>query len=307
MRARSLLVSLILSVSAVGCASAPDDDDLVAEVTEGIDDAKADQADLPFTAVEGLTLRTSIGNTESGRVIRSAASFKAAFGVAAPADIDFADEWLAVYSAGVKPTGGYAASITRVRLSDTGLTVKVSAELDTPGEGCFVTQALTKPVAIARFPAQPGATRSWFGKRAEAVACTAPGLCGADITSALTTEVAGMLFTSESDYPLEVISFGQVGSPTIDNLRTLTGTAAGTLIEQRDYNDTFNRLTEIYDENDDYAAQYAQDYLDLRAVMEDNLSELTVIRIGEIQIGVYFLGVTDCGELIAVKTTSIET
>ena len=307
MRARSLFVSLILSVSAVGCASDAADDDLVAEVTEGLDDAKADQADLPFTPVEGLTLRASIGTTESGRVIRSAASFKAAFGVAAPADIDFADEWLAVYSAGTRPTGGYAAKVTRVRLSDSGLTVKVSAELSTPGEGCVVTQALTKPVAIARFPAQPGAARSWFGKKAEAVACTAPGLCGADITGALTTEVAGMLFTSESDYPLEVISFGQVGSPTIDNLRALTGTAAGTLIEQRNFNDLFYRLTEVYDESDPYVVENAERYLGLRAVMEDNLSELTVIRIGEIQIGVYFLGVTDCGELIAVKTTSIET
>ncbi len=308
MRARTLFVSLILSMSAVGCASdAAEDADLTSEVTEGLDDSKADQADLPFTPVDGLTLRASIGTTESGRVIRSAASFKAAFGVAAPADIDFADEWIAVYSAGTRPTGGYAARVTRVRLSDTGLTVKVSAELSTPGEGCVVTQALTKPVAIARFPAQPGAARSWFGKKAAAVACTSPGLCGADITGALTTEVAGMTFMSESDYPLEVISFGQVGSPTIDNLRTLTGTAAGTLIEQRDFNDTFNRLTTVYDPNDPYLVEYAQRYLDLRGVLEDNLSELTVIRIGEIQIGVYVLGVTDCGELIAIKTTSIET
>jgi len=306
MRVSMFLVSLLLSMAAVGCASDAADDDLIAEVSQGVDDAKADQADLPFTAVEGLTLRASVGKTESGRVIRSAATFKAAFGVAAPADLDFATEWLAVYSAGTKPTGGYEAEITRVRVSDAGLTVKVSAEVSTPGAGCVVTQATTKPFAVVRFPAQPGAARSWFGKQAQRLACV-PGLCGADITSALTTTVAGMTYMSESDYPLEVISFGQAGAPTIANLRALTGTPAGRPMEQRSFGALFDRLTTPYDPADTYLVESAQRYQALRTVLEDNLSDLTVIRIGTIQIGVSILGVTECGELIAVKTTSIET
>ena len=61
MRSRWLAV---LFVSVVACADVGTDDDFISDdVSEtSLDDAKADQADLPFTVVDGLTLRASIGS-----------------------------------------------------------------------------------------------------------------------------------------------------------------------------------------------------------------------------------------------------
>lgn len=304
MRSRWLALAF---VSFVACADVGTDDDFVTDdVSEtSVDDTKADQADLPFTVVTDLTLKASIGKTEEGRVIRNAAAFKTAFGLNPPSSINFAHEWLAVYSAGVKSTGGYTAEILHVRLSDSGKSVKVTSKLTSPGADCIVTQALTKPVAIVKFAAQPGASTARFMKLAVTKSCGA--VCGAELQSTLSDAVLNMTYMSESDYPLNVVSYAGQGAPTIAKLRQLTGTPSTTLVEQRSFADLMDRLGEVYDPADPYAVEYAARWNALRAVLEQNLTDLTVIRIGEISIDVYIVGKSACGDLVGVKTTSIET
>ena len=297
----------LLFVSVVACADVGTDDDFVTDdISEAAtDDAKADQADLPFTVVEGLTLKGSIGKTEEGRIIRSASAFKTAFGTNPPASIDFAHEWLAVYSAGVKSTGGYTAEILHVRLSDSGKSVKVTSKLTLPGADCIVTQALTKPVAIVKFAKQPGANTARFTKLSATKACGA--VCGAELQSTLADAVLNMTYMSESDYPLTVVSYEGQGAPTAAKLRQLTGTPSTALVEERSFDDLMDRLGEVYDPADPYAVEYAARWNALRAVLEENLTDLTVIRIGEISIDVYIVGKSACGDLVGIKTTSIET
>src|SRR5438552_3972183 len=113
--------SFALLFALAACTSAPaDDGDFVStDIPVDTDGPKADGPSLEFTPVEGLSVRASIGMTEEGRVIRSAGAFKTAFG-SQPAPVDFDDEWLAVYSGGVQRPGGYAASIERISLPDSG-------------------------------------------------------------------------------------------------------------------------------------------------------------------------------------------
>ena len=66
-------------------------------------------------------------------------------------------------------------------------------------------------------------------------------------------------------------------------------------------------LGEAYDPSDPYIVEYAARFRALRAVMEANLTDLTVIRVGEISIDVYFVGRSACGDLVGLETTSIET
>lgn len=297
----------LLFVSVVACADVGTDDDFITDdVTEtSNDDAKADQADLPFTVVTDLTLKSSVGKTEEGRVIRSASAFKTAFGTNPPASVDFSHEWLAVYSAGVKSTGGYTAEILHVRLSDSGKSVKVTAKLTSPGTDCIVTQALTKPVAVVKFAAQPGASTARFTKLSETKSCGA--VCGAELQSTLSDAVLNMLYMSESDYPLTYVSWAGQGAPTVAKLRQLTSTPSSTLVEQRSFATFMDQLGEVYDPADPYAIEYASRWKQLRAVLEKNLTDLTVIRIGTISIDVYIVGKSACGDLVGLKTTAIET
>jgi hypothetical protein len=290
------------------CATDADDDFVSTDVTDASsDDAKADGPELAFTVVDDLPLRASVGKTEEGRVIRSATAFRTAFGASPPATLDFDAEWLAVYSAGVKTSGGYDATITKIRLSDSGMTVKVTSNLTEPGADCFVTDALTKPVAVVKFAAQPGASRSRFTKLTETVSCSTAGLCDADFKPVVETAAAGMTYMSESDYPLTYVTYGMQGAPTADKIRALTSTPAGTLVEEISFAELFDSLGEAYDPNDPYIVEYAAKYRALRAVLEENLTDLTVVRVGEVSIDVYIVGQTSCGELVGLKTTSIET
>lgn len=302
---RAWLLSLCLVTA---CADEATDDFVSTDIGDAAgDDAKADGPEISFTPVTDFSLRSSVGATEEGRVIRSATSFKSAFGVAPPASLDFDHDWLAVYSAGVRTTGGYHATIEHLRLSDSGLTVKVTSHLTTPGADCIVTQALTKPVAVVKFAAQPSAARSRFTKLSEAKSCSAAGLCDAALKPVLESQVTGMLYTSESDYPLTYVTYGAQGAPTVDKLRAALALDPSVVMEQRSFAELFDDLSNPYDPNDPYIVDYAMKYAALRTVLEQNLTDLTVIRVGEISIDVYIVGQTSCGELVGLKTTSIET
>lgn len=166
------LIVLPLLASLVACSSDPgvdgdvDDDQLVAqgEVTVDQDqdlDGKADRPDLALRILN-ITPASSVGRSETRRVLTSAAAFRSFLGVA-PTGIDFNREWVGYYSAGVRPTGGYVAQITRVRLSDSGITVKMTTRLESPGPSCLVTQATSKPQILVAFPRpRPAATHFSF-------------------------------------------------------------------------------------------------------------------------------------------------
>lgn len=82
-------------------------------------------------------------------IIRSAAAYRAAFGHAAPASVKFNEgEVVIFYSDGVKPTGGYTASI--VSVVQIGRALSVATHLSAPGEGCITTDALTSPYALVK-------------------------------------------------------------------------------------------------------------------------------------------------------------
>jgi len=153
---KQLFIALAACSLALGCqvgadleAGALSDDDTAVEEARA---DRTDRADLALRAVSGFTVPSAVGATETRRVFTSAASFRAYFG-SLPAGVDFGREWVAFYSAGVQRTGGYGASVSRVRLSGSGLTLKVTTRLESPGAGCAVTQALTKPVALVAFAA----------------------------------------------------------------------------------------------------------------------------------------------------------
>ncbi len=61
--------------------------------------------------------------------------------------IDFQKQMIVVVTAGAKPTGGYAVTITKLSVKDNTLTVHWS--LKSPGPGDIVTQAFTHPAQAA--------------------------------------------------------------------------------------------------------------------------------------------------------------
>lgn len=93
----------------------------------------------------------AVGQSETRRIVTTLAGYRSFFGHNAPSGVNFARDWVVFYSAGVKSTGGYGASIDNIGTSTSGRTLKVTTSLKSPGSGCAVTMALTKPYVLAKF------------------------------------------------------------------------------------------------------------------------------------------------------------
>ena len=171
----ALLSSLTLPL-ATGCVAGGEDQVEFAEEGALDDGGKADRPDLALTAIEGYE---PIDRTEAKvGVIKSAAAWEDVFGVEPPADLDFAKHWAVYYAAGARSSGGYQARVDRVRLSDTGGTLKIAAVLDSPGRTCLVTRQVTFPSTVVRIdrPARaPGANR--YARSTNVVECGGDDTC----------------------------------------------------------------------------------------------------------------------------------
>ena len=110
----------------------------------------------PSTVTIPLTLvQDDIGDRgaeETRRVFTSASGYEAYFAHPAPAGVDWSREWLALYSAGTRRSGGYQASIESAHAAPSSRTLIVTTKLVSPGAGCIVTMGLTKPYALVKFP-----------------------------------------------------------------------------------------------------------------------------------------------------------
>lgn len=116
----------------------------------------------------------------------------------------------------------------------------------------------------------------------------------------------GLLYTSESDYPFTYFSFPSTSNlPTPQGFLQLTG-QTGQPVTQMEFDELFNRLTRIESGMDQMQILMARRYRLLRSAFKSTYKQLTVYRVGEIQIQVYIAGVNNCG-LTGLQTISIET
>lgn len=116
----------------------------------------------------------------------------------------------------------------------------------------------------------------------------------------------GLLYTSESDYPFTYFSFSNTSKlPTPQRFLQLIN-QTGQPIEQLSFNDLFNRLTRIEPGMDEQQIKAAKRYRVLEKVFRATFKDLTVYRVGTIQIQVYITGINTCG-VSGLQTISIET
>lgn len=170
-------LALALAVPTItACTDMAEDDIEFAEPTNEIEAEKADEATLAFTTldvggpVDGFTERVAI--------IKTKTRWREVFGSAAPASVNFNKQWVAVYTTGARNSGGYTASVTKIRLSASGKTMTVVTNIDSPGPHCLVTQAITFPYAVVAFkkPATaPTSTRS--SKQSSTYTCDPEPAC----------------------------------------------------------------------------------------------------------------------------------
>ncbi len=118
--------------------------------------------------------------------------------------------------------------------------------------------------------------------------------------------IQGLLYPSDSDYPFEYFYNSQTSSmPSPQQFNQLIG-QQGQQVTQVDFDDFFNQLI-INQRSSGAEAGMIMRYESLRQVFKNQFTNLTVYRVGEIQVQVYITGVNSSCGMAGLKTMSIET
>lgn len=137
----------------------------------------------------------------------------------------------------------------------------------------------------------------------DASADDAPSEC--DIAS-VTNAATGILFTSESDYPLIVERFDGEGddAPTAEDVVRLAELPDGSDTEAQTVEWFFEHLVEFPETTGDRVAS-------LRTLVEASWSSAIVVRVPDAdrpaQIHVYLVAQDGCGNLVWLESTAVET
>jgi len=120
---------------------------------------------------------------------------------------------------------------------------------------------------------------------------------------------AGLLYTSESDYPFEYVFFAvDTRAPLTEAaFRAIAGVPADSLVEERTLDDFFARHIERVDPGDSAAVALVPRYESLKRVIRTSVRGVRVYRVGQIAIRCYVVGVDARGNVIGLATKAIET
>lgn len=121
----------------------------------------------------------------------------------------------------------------------------------------------------------------------------------------LTQAAIGLDYSSESDYPLSYFRFSQIRSlPAAPSFSYLIRSREPAV--QINAEDFFQKATRIYPGMSQPQILTAKRFKVLEAAFKANYSQLTVYRVGTVEVYIYIAGVNSCG-LSGMQTVGIET
>jgi len=117
----------------------------------------------------------------------------------------------------------------------------------------------------------------------------------------------GLYFMSETDAEILPFFGKQAQAVTKEEILSQTESATNAPVEERNFTEFFARLTEIQDWFGDEEKATARKFGELKILLESNLRDLKVFKIGKIQLDVYAVGLNAENNLLGIKTKAVET
>jgi hypothetical protein len=119
----------------------------------------------------------------------------------------------------------------------------------------------------------------------------------------------GLLMTSESEYPFEVISWSGEGREplTTQKMLQLANHPQDAPVEEVELEYFFRNCAFDKEWHNEIQKEEVQKFQFLLQTLKDNLNEIKVYRVGNISIDVYIVGRTSDENLAGVLTKVIET
>jgi hypothetical protein len=119
----------------------------------------------------------------------------------------------------------------------------------------------------------------------------------------------GLLYPSETDAVLEPFAWQNIKDDffSIEKLLLVTRHKKDTPVEGLELDDFFAPVSRTEEWMDDSERETAQRFQNMKETLEDLLTDISVYRVGEINVDVYIVGRTDDGYYAGVSTKLVET
>lgn len=118
---------------------------------------------------------------------------------------------------------------------------------------------------------------------------------------------AGLVYISETDAEIIPVTLGPMENLTAANMLSKLNKTNNEPIEEASSSNFFNRLTTKHDWHTSVDKNRTRQFEKLRSILEKNLNQLKIFRIGKIQIDIYAIGKTADGIVAGIKTSAVET
>ena len=129
-----------------------------------------------------------------------------------------------------------------------------------------------------------------------------------DLVRELERLTLGLLFISESDFPLNVVVWRQPGAPpSARRLAALTGEPHPDLVQEMTIDQFFRNATTPRPWHDADEQTVVRRYAGVVHFLKTRLTSVRVFRFGRLTIHAYVIGTDPGGDWIGLATTQIET
>jgi hypothetical protein len=115
----------------------------------------------------------------------------------------------------------------------------------------------------------------------------------------------GLMYISETDSAIELYAGERTGTVSVSDL--ISGETDAIKYEKLSPENFFDRLTVDRDWFGLKEKENAQRFAQLQKLLQENLRDLTVFKIGHIRLDVYVVGLDADNNLIGIKTKAVET
>ena len=119
--------------------------------------------------------------------------------------------------------------------------------------------------------------------------------------------VKNLYYSSETDAEINAFKGTTAATLTVGEVLNQTRNKPDAPVEQRDFNEFFDRLTKIEDWFGDEEKANAAKFAALKDLLARNLRDLAVYKIGKIQLDIYVVGLPAENILIGIRTKAVET
>ena len=117
----------------------------------------------------------------------------------------------------------------------------------------------------------------------------------------------GLYYISETDAEIFPFSGSKAERVVVEEVLKQTESAVDAPVKERDFNEFFTRLTERQEWFGEEEIVTADKFAELKRLLECNLRDLKVFKIGRIELDIYVVGLDSENNLTGFKTKAVET